>query len=56
MKSKTKKRMGRPPIKNPRSEFLAFRATKDEAMAIRKMAKAANLSLSDFVLKKLLES
>jgi len=47
---KSKKRMGRPPVKNPRSVMFNFRVTVAEARALRAAARAAGLSLSAHIM------
>lgn len=49
-----RKKLGRPPAKDPRHWVLAVRVTKEEARAIRGMAAGARLSVSSFILRRAL--
>ena len=49
-KKKTKVKMGRPPIPNPKNRLIALRVTaKEREMLIRK-AKKAGMTLSEYIL------
>jgi uncharacterized protein (DUF1778 family) len=47
-------RTGRPPLDNPRSETIKFRATPDDADLIRAAAQRAGMNLADWMRMKLL--
>lgn len=49
------KKMGRPKIDNPRNERLNIRLTKEEKEKILINAKKSGLSLTDFVVSKLIK-
>jgi len=46
--------MGRPPVENPRRKVLSVKVTAGEDKAIRRMAAQAGLTVSSFILGKLL--
>jgi predicted HicB family RNase H-like nuclease len=50
---KTKK-MGRPPMKDPRQGHIVIRVKKAESKSIRQAAKAAGMRLGEYVRRKLL--
>ena len=49
-KKKSKKKMGRPPLKNPRGVLVALRLTASEKRRLVKAAKAAGTSLSAYLM------
>lgn len=46
-----KKKMGRPPIENARTERMHFRVTKEEKQALKELAQKKGLTLTDLILK-----
>ncbi|EDP11337.1 plasmid mobilization protein [Amedibacillus dolichus] len=51
----TNKTMGRPKVENPRNERLNIRLTKEEKEKILSNAKKSGMSLTDYVVSKLLK-
>ena len=51
---KRKARIGRPPKENPRNEILTLRLSLRDAKAIRRMAAQAKVTVSTFILRRLL--
>jgi uncharacterized protein (DUF1778 family) len=49
-----KKKLGRPPARDPRHWVLAVRVTNAEAKAIRGMAAGTGLTVSTFILRRVL--
>jgi hypothetical protein len=49
-----KKKMGRPPMKDPRRGHIVIRVNKAEEKAIRQAAKDAGMRLGEYVRRKLL--
>jgi hypothetical protein len=49
-----KKKMGRPPMKDPRQGHIVIRVNKAEGKAIRQAAKAAGMRLGEYVRQQLL--
>ena len=49
-KSKSKKKMGRPPIPSPKKYLVVLRVTADEKKMLTKKAKAAGMSLSAYIM------
>ena len=47
---KGKKRMGRPPVANPRKVLVALRITEQEKAQLMKAAKKAGMSLSAYIM------
>lgn len=45
-----KKKMGRPPIENARTERIHFRVTKQEKEELKELAKEKGLSITELVL------
>ena len=54
MATKKRKKMGRPRVPDPRHWVLAVKVTKGESKAIRGMAAMAGLSVSAFILRKVM--
>jgi predicted HicB family RNase H-like nuclease len=51
---KRQKRMGRPPVPDPRSEKVTVRLTKGQAAALREAARTAGQTLTAYILAKIL--
>lgn len=49
-KKKKKSKMGRPPVDNPRQFRLAVRVTLDEKNELQRLADAAGVNLSEFLM------
>jgi predicted HicB family RNase H-like nuclease len=49
-----KKKMGRPPMKDPRQGHIVIRVNNAESRAIRQAARAAGMRLGEYVRQKLL--
>jgi len=52
---KKRKGPGRPPIANPRDVFVSARLTKGERVQLIKAAKAAGMTLQDYIRARLLD-
>lgn len=46
-----KKRIGRPPIQNARTERMHFRVTKEEKEALKQLAEKKGLTITELILK-----
>lgn len=51
VKMSDKRKMGRPPIKNARTERMHFRVTKEEKEELHKLAKEKGLTITELILK-----
>ena len=47
---KKRKRMGRPPLENPRNTLISLKVTARERAELAKAAKAAGMSLSAYIM------
>ncbi|MCR0180979.1 CopG family transcriptional regulator [[Clostridium] innocuum] len=45
-----KKKMGRPPIENARTERMHFRVTKDEKQTLKELAQKKGLTITELIL------